>query len=139
MLSNYNFFWRSVVAFLWGLALMMAVSAVGAAEDLEGLRVRAEERWQALIASDFNKAYEFETPAYRALYNIQQFRAKYGNGLRWQSAKVAKMDLQSPGVAIVKLSVGYSFHVSGQGMMDNKGLVTETWLFVDGQWWHQSQ
>lgn len=139
MLLNCNFLWRGAVAFLGGLVLAMAVSTVGAAEDMEGLRARAEARWQALIAGDFDNAYTFETPAYRALYTAQQYRSRYGKGLRWQQARVVQVDLKSPEVAIVTLEIDYSFHVSGQGMMDNKGSVTETWLWVDGQWWHQFQ
>ncbi|MDS4030829.1 MAG: hypothetical protein RKO66_12240 [Candidatus Contendobacter sp.] len=138
MLSKSNFVWRGMGALLGILGLAVVVAA-GAADDLEGLRVRAEGRWVALIAGDFDKAYEFETPAYRQLYNTRQYRARYGNGLRWQRAKVVGMEPKSPGVVTVTLEIDYSFHVSGQGMMDNKGLVTETWLWVDDQWWHQSQ
>lgn len=141
MLSNCNFLWCRVVAFLGILALglVMAVPAADAAEDLKGLRARAEARWQALIAGDFDKAYEFETPAYRQVYNAKQYRARFGSGLRWQQAKVVTVDLKSPEVAMVTLEIDYSFHVAGTGMMDNKGSVTETWLWVEGQWWHQVQ
>lgn len=138
MLSRSNFFWRGRGALL-GILVLAAVMAAGAANDLEGLRTRAEGRWAALIAGDFDKAYEFETPAYRQLYNARQHRAKYGSGLLWQRAKVVGMEPKSPGVVTVTLEVDYSFHVSGQGMMDNKGSVTETWLWVDDQWWRQSQ
>jgi len=138
MLSNSNNFRRSVSAFLGLLALVASVAA-GAAGDLEGLRVRAEARWAALIAGNFDEAYQFETPAYRELYKAQQYRARYGKGLRWQRAKVVKMDLKSPEVAIVTLEIDYSFSVSGQGMMDNKGLVTEPWVWIESQWWHQLQ
>ena len=138
MLSNSNNFRRSVSAFLGLLALVASVAA-GAAGDLEGLRVRAEARWAALIAGNFDEAYQFETPAYRELYKAQQYSARYGKGLRWQRAKVVKMDLKSPEVAIVTLEIDYSFSVSGQGMMDNKGLVTEPWVWIESQWWHQLQ
>ncbi|MGB5063729.1 MAG: hypothetical protein WBQ37_08205 [Candidatus Competibacter sp.] len=122
------------------LALVLViVPAIGAMEDLNGLRSRVEARWAALIEGDFDKAYAFETPAYRALYNVRQYRGRYGNGLRWQQAKVVKTDLKSPGVATVMLEIEYSFQVSGQGMMGQRGSVTETWLWVDGQWWYQLQ
>lgn len=128
--------------FFFQMVLLLVVPAVGAAEEIpggDGLRTRAEARWTALVAGDFDKAYEFETPAYRALYNARQYRTKYGSGLRWQGARVVKLEPKSPEVATVTIEVDYSFHVSGQGMMDNKGLVTETWLWVEGQWWHQLQ
>lgn len=138
MLPNSNFSRRSVSAFV-GLLALVTMVAVGAVGDLEELRVRAEARWAALIAGNFDEAYQFETPAYRDLYKAQQYRAHYGKGMRWQRAKVVKMDLKSPEVAIVTLEIDYSFSVSGQGMMDNKGLVTESWVWIGNQWWHQLQ
>jgi hypothetical protein len=134
-------FWGKA-RFCFQVFLLLVVSAVGAAEDIpgrDGLLTRAEARWTALIAGDFDKAYEFETPAYRELYNTQQYRSQFGAGLRWQRAKVVKMEPKSPEVVTVTLEIDYSFHVSGQGMMNNKSLVTETWLWVEGQWWHQFQ
>lgn len=139
MLSDCNFSCRSKGAFLWFLALMLvSVPAVGAMkEDLDGLRARVEARWAALIAGDFDKAYEFETPAYREIYDARQYRDHYGKGLRWRQARVVKTDLKSLEVATVVLGIEYSLNVSGQGMMDQRGSVTETWLWVNGQWWHQ--
>lgn len=137
---NFSFSCRGRNVFLGFLTLVLvSVSAVGAMNDLEGLRSRAETRWAALIAGDFDNAYEFETPAYRMLYDVRQYRSRYGNGLRWRQARVVKTDLKSPEVATVVLEVEYSFQVSGQGMMDHKGSVIETWLWVNGQWWHQFQ
>lgn len=140
MLLNRNFGWYGVKVF-WGFLVLMwtAVSVVGAMEAAEGLGSRAEGRWTALIAGDFEKAYAFETPAYRALYSFSQYRSIYGTGLRWQQARVVKVDRQAPEVAMVTLEVDYSFQVSGQGMMDQRKVITETWLWVDGQWWHQVQ
>lgn len=140
VLLNRNFLLASTRAFLGLLALVIVViPAVGATPEMESLRSRVEARWTALIAGDFDKAYEFETPAYRALYTAKQYRSRYGGGLRWRQAKIAKADPKSPEVVIVTLEIDYSFQVSGQGMMDYKGPVTETWLWLDGQWWHQLQ
>jgi hypothetical protein len=49
------------------------------------------------------------------------------------------MELKSPDVATVILDVEYGFNVSGQGMMDNNTLVTETWIRTGDQWWYQFQ
>lgn len=138
MLSNSNFLQRGLSVFL-GFLVLAAVMVVDATEDLEGLRVRAEGRWAALIAGDFDQAYGFETPGYRELYTAQQYRNRYGKGLRWQQARVVEMELKSPKVASVTLEIEYSFHVSGQGMMSHKGPVTETWVRIEGQWWYQFQ
>lgn len=138
VLLNRNLLLMGTRAFLGFLALaIVVIPAVGATPEMESLRARAEARWTALIAGDFDKAYEFETPAYRALYSAKQYRSRYGSELHWRQAKMVKADLKSPEVATVVLEVEYGFQASGQGMMDQKSLVAETWLWVNGQWWHQ--
>jgi hypothetical protein len=125
-----------------GLLLLLALMVTpwaGAAEDTDELRTRVEARWAALIAGDFDRAYEFQTPAYRKIYTAQQFRARFGEALRWKQARVVEIALKQPEVATVAVEVEYGFSVSGRGMMEDKVVDTETWLRVDGQWWHQLQ
>ena len=125
-----------------GFLLWMALSITsmaGAEESKDDLRERVEARWTALIAGDFDRVYEFETPAYRKIYTAQQFRANFGQGLRWKRIKVIQIDLNQPEVAKVAVEVEYGFYVAGRGMMDDKVVDTETWLRLDGQWWHQLQ
>jgi len=124
--------------FLLWLALSIT-SMAGAAANMDDLRERVEARWTALIAGDFDRVYEFETPAYRKIYPAQQFRANFGQGLRWKRIKVVQIDLNQPEVAKVAVEVEYGFYVAGRGMMDDKVVSTETWLRLDGQWWHQLQ
>lgn len=124
--------------FLLWLALSIT-SMAGAAANMDDLRERVEARWAALVAGDFDRVYEFETPAYRKIYTAQQFRANFGQGLRWKRIKVVQIDLNQPEVAKVAVEVEYGFYVAGRGMMDDKVVDTETWLRLDGQWWHQLQ
>ncbi len=124
--------------FLLWLALSIT-SMASAAANMDDLRERVEARWTALIAGDFDRVYEFETPAYRKIYTAQQFRANFGQGLRWKRIKVVQIDLNQPEVAKVAVEVEYGFYVAGRGMMDDKVVDTETWLRLDGQWWHQLQ
>jgi hypothetical protein len=117
----------------------LVASWVGAAEGTDELRTRVEARWAALIAGDFDRAYEFQTPAYRKIYTAQQFRARFGEALRWKQARVVEIELKRPEVATVAVEIEYSIFVSERGMMEDKVVDTETWLRVDGQWWHQLQ
>lgn len=125
-----------------GFLLLVALSVAswaGAAEGTDELRARVEARWAALVAGDFDRAYEFETPAYRKIYTAQQFRARFGRDLRWKQARVVEIELRRPEVATVAVEIEYSIFASGRGMMEDKTVDTETWLRVDGQWWHQLQ
>jgi hypothetical protein len=122
---------------LW--LVLMVTPMVGVAEDPGELRSQVEARWAALVAGDFEQAYAFETPAYRKIYTAQQFRANFEQGLRWKQARVVEIDLKQPEVATVAVEIEYGFYVSGRGMMEDKAVDTETWLRVDGRWWHHRQ
>ncbi len=116
--------------------VIVMASSVGEADALRG---RVETRWAALVSGDFDRAYEFETPAYRKIYTAQQFRASFGKDLRWKQARVIEIELEQPEVAAVVVEIEYSIPISGRGMMEDKAVDTEAWLRVDGQWWHQLQ
>jgi hypothetical protein len=137
MLSERNFFRKWNVLRKFFLLLLASILLSCAAEDADDLRTRAELRWAALVAGDFGRAYEFETPAYRKVYTVWQFRDSFGRGVRWKQAKVVGIELKQPDVATVSIELEYSFHASAGGMMEDKAVNTETWLRIDGQWWHQ--
>lgn len=127
---------------LAGLLSWLVFSAIVMAsptEDADALRSRVEARWAALVAGDFDRVYEFETPVYRKIYTAQQFRARFGKDLRWKHARVVEIELKRPEVAAVAVEIEYSIPISGRGIMEDKIVDTETWLRVDGQWWHQLQ
>lgn len=122
---------------LW--LVLSTTSMAGAEEGTDELRARVEARWVALVAGDFDQAYGFETPAYRKIYTAQQFRSRFGRDLRWKQGRVVDIALKRPEVATVEVEIEYSISLSERGMMEDRVVDTETWLRVDGQWWHQLQ
>jgi hypothetical protein len=135
--SNFSRGWNVFRCFLL-LALFSALLSCAVKEG-DDPGVRAGLRWAALVAGDFDRAYEFETPAYRKVYTVRQFRDSFGRKISWKEAKVTGIELKQPDIAAVTVELEYSFRSSGRGMMEDKATHTETWLRVDDQWWHQSQ
>ena len=95
---------------------------------------RAQQRWDRLLVGDFEKAYDYLTPAYRDLKTPAQYANRFGNGAAWHSAKVGKVNCESAErcTATVNLDV----LVIARGF--NKPIQTthtETWLLEEGQWW----
>ncbi|MDS4028025.1 MAG: hypothetical protein RKO25_13700 [Candidatus Contendobacter sp.] len=143
------------------LILALASSAVGADEVLVGpgssvqaspqpslvteaeetqLKERVLARWQALIRGDFEAAYQFETPAYRAVYTPSQFRYRFGNQIRWRMANITDIHYDDdPIVARVRVEVAYRYAnpEKGREMLDMIQGVNEVWLRKEGQWWRQ--
>lgn len=103
------------------------------------LRERALARWQALIQGDFDAAYQFETPAYRAIYTPAQFRAQFGNQTRWVMAEIKEIRYDDAMVAKVRVEVAYRYAelAKNNELVDMTYEVNEIWLRKGDQWWRQ--
>lgn len=110
------------------------------------LKERVEQRWQTLIEGDFSATYQFQTPAYREIYSVNQFRANFGNQARWLSAQVENVslpteqkeqhDAQNPLSAEVEVQLEYQVPFPPDSPVRTSKIVKETWLLVDDQWWY---
>ena len=111
---------------------------IGEAEEAQ-LKERVLARWQALIKGDFEAAYQFETPAYRAIYTPSQFRYQFGNQTLWRMANVMNIHYDDPIVARVQVEVAYRYAEprQGQGMRGMTHQISEVWLHKEERWWHQ--
>jgi len=103
------------------------------------LKERVLARWQALIQGDFEAAYQFETPAYRAIYTPAQFRAQFGNQTRWVMATIKDIRYDDVMVARVRVEVAYRYAEPAKkdGLVDMTYEVNEIWLRKEDQWWRQ--
>lgn len=139
------------------LVLALAIQVVGVASGSEGeaqvrqsvagvektdeavLKERVLARWQALIQRDFDAAYQFETPAYRAIFTPRQFRLQYGGQIDWRMANVKDIHYDDPIVAKVKVEIAYRYAEPERSdqVWDMTRELGEIWLRKDGQWWHQ--
>lgn len=103
------------------------------------LASRVQARWDAVIAGDYDKAYAFETPAYRSVFSIQQYRARFGDAVTWKSARVLSSKYDESHMASVSVAVEYEAVVSLAGNMRSVRVMSEKWLYSDGAWWYISQ
>jgi len=101
------------------------------------LKVRqlATQRWQALLAQDFAKAYNFLTPSYRQLHSADTYQKKrQGVPVRWLAAKVLRVQCE-PAKCEVRIDLeSKPLSPFGFNGTINSGL-DETWVLEDGQWW----
>lgn len=112
-------------------------SGVSEADEAQ-LKERVLARWQALIKGDFDVAYQFETPAYRAIYTPSQFRYQFGNQIFWRMANVMDIHYDNTIVARVHVEVAYRYAEPEkrlEALSDTQG-ISEIWLKKEGQWWH---
>lgn len=103
------------------------------------LAARVQARWDALIAGDYESAYGFETPAYRSVFSIQQYRGRIGDAVTWKSARVLSSKYDEIHMASVSVAVEYEAVVSLAGNVRSVRVMAEKWLYSDGAWWYISQ
>lgn len=102
------------------------------------LKDRAEKRWDALIKGNFEKAYTFTSPDFRAVVSSQQYRGKFGRALSWRLARVVNVSYDAPTVATVSVEVTYRASLPGTGgeMIETQSLISEKWIYKNREWWY---
>ena len=100
---------------------------------------RVQARWDAVIARDFEKAYAFETPAYRSDHSAQDYAGQFGNLARWHVAKVRELRYNQPEAVEVVVNLDYSFNLPGVSRPVRTQLdILETWVHTDQEWWRRT-
>ena len=99
---------------------------------------RVVTRWRAMIARDFPRAYEFETPGYRQTHTVEQHANRFGRHAVWRDAEVYKLNIEGD-IAKVTVFVKHTFAGPDGNPEEGATYVDETWLRKNGQWWYVSK
>lgn len=111
---------------------------VGQGNVTDLLEQRVQGRWDALIQRDFERAYEFLTPAYRNAYDLGYYKRQFGDRVGWLSAEVKSIQ-QEGQVAQVIVSVRYKTLLpfaaaNGQNVVESATFLSEKWI-KEGEVW----
>lgn len=120
-----------------GLALLLAACASTRTVEPD-IKVRAQERWDALLAGDFDTAYSFLSPGYRSSHSRVDFEIGLrSRRIRWTSARVEASTCEAD-VCSVAVKLGYKVTqpVPGVPVWESSELLSERWVRTDGQWWY---
>ena len=90
--------------------------------------LRAQERWDALMQGELNKAYTYISPAGRAKLQAQDFRARV-NTVNFRKAVVKEAICQLDSCD-VKIAFDYVV-----GDIPLKQTLSEIWILDEGNWW----
>jgi hypothetical protein len=126
---------------LVSLALLMGCAATDkkAITAEESVRMRAGERWQALIGGLLEKAYEYEVPEYRKIFNVEQYRRNIHGVGKWKKAEV--VDVACMEKCVVTMRIHATINNARWGdTMDMSSLLKEQWMrdTGSGEWFHLS-
>ncbi len=125
-----------------GLSALGAVFLAGCATTSGGggggtLGKRAQERWDALLAGDFDTAYEYYSPGFRSSHSRGDFEVMMRlRKVQFTNAKYTDQDCEGDRCT-VSFDVGYRIAspVPGLDTWESTQKLEETWIRTQGQWW----
>ena len=126
-----------------GLVFALAAAAAGCASLLskpeDQVKALANQRWQYLIAGDFDKAYEMAAPGFRKLRSLRDYRVRKATvPVKWVGAEVLSVacaPIEMPAKCSVRIKLDSEPVVPTRFKGVLSSAIDETWLFEDGCWW----
>ncbi len=119
---------------LFALLISLVAATAWAIEKPAGERVgqRAVQRWQALIAGDFQKAYNYLSPGYRAVTSYGAYRGHFGRAVAWTGVSLQGVTCKKD-VCDVKVDIEY--RALGRIKLPGNARLREKWVRASGDWW----
>ncbi len=114
--------------------LLMGLSSHSSPPPEEHVGHRALARWQALIQGDFEKAYSYLSPGYRAVTSLPLYRSHFGEAVRWKEAILKDISCTDT-ICDVVLTIHYQYTTRSAGEYEGERPLKETWVRADNEWW----
>jgi hypothetical protein len=96
---------------------------------------RAQQHLDALMARDYEKAFGYTTPGYRAANTARMYSSAYAGAGFWLGAKVDQV-VCTPAEAPVKCEVRAKVtYKAPRQKLDLERILNHRWLNVDGVWY----
>ena len=128
------------VAAVAAAAIAVSACAIQPQTTEDAVMSRAQQRWDALVAKDFKKAYSYMAPSYRALVTPEAYVKKFGTGGRWTSVAVHSAKCEAERCQVkVRVEANVKIPLPGQRLGAEQHLSSyydEPWVREDGKWWH---
>jgi hypothetical protein len=104
----------------------------------EIVALRAQARWDAVLADDWETAYSYVTPAYRERMPLKAYRIKYSSKVARKGVRIHKAECTAADAC--KATVVMRFIPPPPVVSSEAGIETafdENWILgEDGKWYH---
>ena len=96
---------------------------------------RAQERFDLLMQGEFEKAYRYATPGYRATNTVDQYAADFGGVSMWLEAEVGEVSCPLlEEVLVCDVVTLISYNAPRMGYVQTTQ-VPERWIKVENSWY----
>ncbi len=130
---------KPVLLFAFMMTGVFLTACATAPENTENsIAVRAQDRWDALLAGDYETAYAFYSPGYRSTRSVVDFAIGIrSRRVRWTSAEYMEHSCLENSCTVL-FNVGFTVNkpVPGMKKFDGSNTVEEKWVKTEGQWWY---
>jgi len=127
---QFSFLFKATISIWLALVAVGCAGISGAPETPEqAVKARAQERWNALVAGQLDKAYAYITPSGRSTLPIEIYRSRLSNA-SWRGAKVTAAVCEAE---VCDVDVTLDIYVLPN--LPHQQPISEKWLLVDGKWW----
>ena len=117
--------------------LLSACSEPRTPEDI--VAERAQARWDAMVARNFETAWEYYTPGFKEKTEASSFRTRMDQRpIRWDAVRVTQVECAEENKCQVSALITYSA-VGAPGVLADMQVErnnVETWIQIAGQWWY---
>lgn len=127
---------RLLVAGLLALFLVACTSVPKSPDDM--VLERAQERWDAVIAGELEKAYTYYSPGFRATTSLIDFGVSMKTRkVRWTSAAYKNHECEGDR-CVINFDIGFKVGTPVPGLTVYEGtqVVEDRWIRSDSQWWY---
>lgn len=127
------------------LAIAGGCTSIKTLDETERTRLveRASERWKALEVRDWNTAYSFLSPAYRAVFSDEMYSRGFSYMVEWELTSVEFLHYDAP-AAVASVAVRVMSRPVKQTSAASVAIgtvptrVVEQWILSDGEWWYSA-
>jgi hypothetical protein len=125
-------------AALMSVLSVLTACATTAPRSQEALVERAQARWDAILARDFDAAYALYSPGYRSATSRTDFEIELrSRRINWTSAAYREHSCDGE-VCMVTFDIEYTAPrpVPGLDRWEGKSESEDTWIRSSGEWWY---
>ena len=142
--NHTRLFARALLVLTLGLLVSCSSGPRWDEEQRGLLEQRVRERWQALVARDFEKAWEYTSPEYRAIFSKQLYLKNFSYAVEWELTDVEIVNYDGDAAVasvVVRVMSKPTKQTSTASVLvgPTHSNLRERWIFAEGQWWYSAK
>lgn len=126
--------WARAAAACLAAVLLAGCATLSPAPEA-AVKERATKRWASLLANDFDAAYGYMPPSFRAITTLDSYKRTFQGAVRWVAADVLWVKCETDDKCVARMKIDAQYSLSARSSAPLTSHFDETWIREDGRWW----